>query len=68
MHGGCLEFQWQTRQLTLNVEDRRADWLSGKNTLAVLIGDEMSGKLQFYFTLAGYASAVVLNRLGMVKV
>ncbi len=66
--GGCLKFQCQTLQLTLNVEDRRADWHSGKNTLAVLIGDEMSGKLQFYFTVGAYASAVVLNRLGMAKV
>ncbi len=71
----CGLFAWlleiaqiSTSQLTLNVEDRRADWHSGKNTLAVLIGDEMSGKLQFYFTLGGYASVVMLGRWGMAKV
>ncbi len=55
-------------QLTLNVEDRRADWHSGKNTLAVILGDKMSGKLQLYFTLSGYASLLMLGRLGPVKV
>eukprot|EP00611_Tribonema_gayanum_P019941 TRINITY_DN3552_c0_g1_i4.p1 TRINITY_DN3552_c0_g1~~TRINITY_DN3552_c0_g1_i4.p1 ORF type:complete len:373 (-),score=133.15 TRINITY_DN3552_c0_g1_i4:1134-2135(-) len=47
--------------LVLNMEDRRPDWLAGKNTLPVVLGETASARLAGLSIVACYASALALS-------
>ncbi len=46
--------------LVLNLADRRADWATGKVTLAVWLGDRVCARLHFALMLLAYISAAVI--------
>eukprot|EP00752_Nemacystus_decipiens_P013459 g11921.t1 len=51
--------------LALNMADRRPDWLGGKYTLPVILGDEACSRLLGAFNVLAYASAIGIFLVGL---